>query len=62
MRNTSCFQFINAVNQNEANLVKEDAGIFPIFSSVILDHDVEELNVSGLVCLLAEVLMDNRVR
>lgn len=28
MRNTSCFQFINAANQKEANLVKEDAGIF----------------------------------
>ena len=45
MRNTSCFQLMNAVNQKEANLVKEDASILPAFSCVILAHDVEELNM-----------------
>lgn len=37
--------FMNAVNQNEANLVKDDAGILPVFSSAVLAHDMKELNM-----------------
>lgn len=45
MRNTSCFQFMNALNPKEANLVKEEAGILPVFSCVILAHDIEDLTM-----------------
>ena len=60
MRNTSCFQFMNAVNQKKVNIVKEDAGILAIFSCVSFSlWHRGAYHVSGVPWILAEVLVGN---